>query len=1135
MEFGKNNVVDKYRTMIQQNNKFEFLLQKEALERGKKLGHKFFVARDTKKGGKVCTSFVNVHYFINFFKKQTVRHYYEKIIDKRVEMYDIDGKIENHKYWMNDTKKIIDDFLECRKNWIETTDYRNKSVNPEKNIFILQSEKLNFKKSYHIIIRNGFIFKNNVEQKKFATEFSSYLKSKHNEDFALDIDTAVYGRNQCFRTIGSSKIGSDRTLIRSGYNKLSQKCDESLFFASYVDPEIEKVENLSIFDIDKNLFAVPEKEIEEDNPIFVKEDIEVSDDKAKQLFDCLTPEKWSDYSTCLSLIFLAKKMSINDTDLHEYCKKGDNYDYKWVQNIIDGRGECNIGLGTLRFHLKDCISEDEIKKIFPKSKTYEEIKKIPKKRRTPEEQAFLEQIRGKVAKKRINPIFNLKNCNIIDIEYISQSEKWCRPIEFPPGYRSIGLHLKMGGGKTKSCIKYVSGRDKTDRIIVLSPRITFANCICAEYNKGLKEILGDDFVPFVCYTDIKNKRHLRRQNRLIISMESLHHLTECYDPDLLIIDECQANLTSHLSKTNGTELDNNIFCFETFLKSSNCKIIWADAFFGEKTCDFIRDIGVKTKIYSYKTEMKPKKAYRLKELDPKVRACIREVKDKGDRDVLKVKASSWYKLLIHKLDQGKKVYFCCTTRKIVEYIEKDFQKRYPNKNGLFYVGKSKGEKQDDFSDVNKSWGKQDLVMTTTTITVGINCDIKNYFDCKIMYFSSSANNLVADMIQASQRVRHTNDDELFYFIDEKFYTVKNKNEIDLSLSLKERWYKRSYAGFDDKAPTHLKNLAINVIYEQQVSKGFLSYLTKEFLQRCNYELLEFDEDLDEPEVVEEEDDEEEDEEDNSGDFEKILDKYLKIKDLTINQKRELEYQRNIRKLTKTEDTQLQKFYFQMLFDTKIDPEVKTRSKIVQGVFWYYLTNKYKVFNRLANCKLEKLLNEGKVSLEQKAENRFDKHSLSMLHSDDLMKLELCKEIIGELGFEHINDTATLVGTDAMTELFDNYKDRYTEISNTMDIRDERKDKTDVTFRNFVGLITQIFSSSPSSLCKFRVKSKKAFKQNGKTKWKNIYGLEFNEPLLMILLKKNPNIGMELNEIPNYFYDCLGTHEVVEEERKRLLR
>ena len=114
-------------------------------------------------------------------------------------------------------------------------------------------------------------------------------------------------------------------------------------------------------------------------------------------------------------------------------------------------------------------------------------------------------------------------------------------------------------------------------------------------------------------------------------MESLHHLTECYDPDLLIIDECQANLTSHLSKTNGTELDNNIFCFETFLKSSNCKIIWADAFFGEKTCDFIRDIGVKTKIYSYKTEMKPKKAYRLKNLDPKVRACIREVKDKGDQ------------------------------------------------------------------------------------------------------------------------------------------------------------------------------------------------------------------------------------------------------------------------------------------------------------------------------------------------------------------------------------------------------------------------------------------------------------------------------------------------------------------------
>ncbi len=74
-----------------------FSLQEEAFLRGKDLEHSFFIAKDyNKNGAKLFSSFKSIKDFLLWFDKQEDKCFYEKIINERVEYYDIDGKIKEN-------------------------------------------------------------------------------------------------------------------------------------------------------------------------------------------------------------------------------------------------------------------------------------------------------------------------------------------------------------------------------------------------------------------------------------------------------------------------------------------------------------------------------------------------------------------------------------------------------------------------------------------------------------------------------------------------------------------------------------------------------------------------------------------------------------------------------------------------------------------------------------------------------------------------------------------------------------------------------------------------------------------------------------------------------------------------------
>ena len=84
-------------------NKKMFFLQDEAYARGMEINDMFYIAKDTEKGGKIVSSFKNLDEFLTWYDKESVKNFYEKIIDERVEYIDIDGKPNENEYYKNDT------------------------------------------------------------------------------------------------------------------------------------------------------------------------------------------------------------------------------------------------------------------------------------------------------------------------------------------------------------------------------------------------------------------------------------------------------------------------------------------------------------------------------------------------------------------------------------------------------------------------------------------------------------------------------------------------------------------------------------------------------------------------------------------------------------------------------------------------------------------------------------------------------------------------------------------------------------------------------------------------------------------------------------------------------------------------
>jgi hypothetical protein len=73
--------------------------------------------------------------------------------------------------------------------------------------------------------------------------------------------------------------------------------------------------------------------------------------------------------------------------------------------------------------------------------------------------------------------------------------------------------------------------------------------------------------------------------------------------------------------------------------------------------------------------------------------------------------------------------------------------------------------------VNKYWADIDFIITNSKITVGVNFDIKNIFDCCFLFLAGFSS--PRDVIQASCRARHIISDKVYVNFIDKYNTNCN--------------------------------------------------------------------------------------------------------------------------------------------------------------------------------------------------------------------------------------------------------------------------------------------------------------------------------------------------------------------------
>ena len=1059
--------------------------QQQCFDKGDKTGHNCFIAYQQKLGGKwsnTYTSFNDIQEFLDYQEtiKSEEKRFHEIIRGSCPEYYDLDFKLDN---WVGDTvnqkiDNVIDEFIRVRNEFSYMNTVNNMTYKKH-DLIVLESCGAS-KLSLHIIIRPELnkrskrYFSNCKQQKTFAKLFSNFLE---NQDTKIVLDLSVYNSNSLMRLKDSHKTDEvDRKF--KAYTKNIQ--DPKLFFCSYVGEE--KGDFPLEIDIEKRIH----------HPLEGNE-AQLSDNEQKILFDNLAIKRWDDYDTCLSLIWLGKKFNMTDADIHLYCSKSEKYTFNWVQSTIDRRREdCPFNIGTLLYYLKQDVNAEVFKRIVPANteSTYQVIKKKNSSRRTQEEKDYLENVNNLIIKRQIDSLFAYNENAYIKIKIIPNNIPFVQDITFPKNFRCVGIHAGLGLGKTSSLVRLVKSMPEDAKVLILSPRISFSTNICAEYNRAL-----DENRQFHCYITYKKNgtrlSQLKFQNKIVISMESLHYL-EDFTPDLLIIDECNANLISSCStETNGKNLDNNIYEFNRLLHNSK-KVVVADAFLGSKVCNFFTDIKIPLFVYKYLVKPKPLKAIFLNPLDKDVKKAMKQHLSPEEYQIKKCQADSYYIKIKELLQQGKKVYAFISSRKKLEFLESELKNT--SFKGEFYSGVSQNEVPDD---LDKEWDKKDIVGTTSTITVGIS-HTSNHFDTKVIYFQASSNNYISDAIQSHFRVRKIKEDHIYVEMEEPSIFVNcpvNTKNFDDSLDHRNKWFNNAYGGFSQLDP-YMRNLLSHNHLEHSLSKQVPTKMMYKYLEECNYKIC-----IDKSQNALELRNEEKESKNNldiiiSDDEEKKVDIIKELVDNFPNAPRivELEKEKMKRKLSASERIEIDRFWFFNMYTGGTpagyrDTNISTVALAYQ--IWKYQFSGSKV---IRSMRLEKKVLEGKITIKELAEEKWSKTQFSELQNKEILKIERIIYVCKKLGLKHCNDTETEIPQEKMNEFYTEAKHEYDSIQKDMDIQDKRVKKGSATEKQFAGLCKSVFTASDHSMCNLEVIKESKVRKNGKQVRVRSYGLVPNKEL-----------------------------------------
>jgi hypothetical protein len=515
--------------------------------------------------------------------------------------------------------------------------------------------------------------------KKSNKVFAEKMQTEIKLPDGVKVDAVPYGQNQKIRMVGSSKDGEDRPFVMV-------HGDPEDMLISYVGDAEER-------DFDEN--HVPMDPQPSSPPADTKELCDI--------LDCVSVASWTDYATCLRLIWAMKTEGADDDLVHTYCMKAANYGRKWVADLC-------------RNH-----------KPSPVSPSIAYIRKIARQDNKGRYigLAFPEGKPSVAANAAVEELLQLTT----DEDTIIDNGRFVSPMPDAP---TSAVKAIMGTGKSVEMRRQIREKMKAGvkSILILSARVALSN----ETNNMLKSS------GFVLYTDWKNENYKRQRAKkeplpapplLIMQVSPSLALIGNAEYEFVIADESEA-LLSMLSPSKKIYPQRNTYLavvktFERVMRSAKW-VVAMDAFLTDRTMNLLRTLRPQTKPLLVINPTKPHQ-YVYQEF-------------RKDDYVMKLRS---------EIAAGKRVACVWGTKPMADAFHEWLNERNV-KNELYHADTDQKVATLHTADVNTHWAPLQCVGYTSKISVGTNYTADPSFDFVAVHTWQGAAP-ARDAIQASRRAR----------------------------------------------------------------------------------------------------------------------------------------------------------------------------------------------------------------------------------------------------------------------------------------------------------------------------------------------------------------------------------------------
>lgn len=584
------------------------------------------------------------------------------------------------------------------------------------------------KTSFHVVIHTDKVFENTTALKEFVytnvkprfTENVSaeLLKScqwtkvdkKTNTIVTMDsVDWMVYTTDRVLRFINQSKIGKKVRLTAYTNDDIILPCPLVTRGSDYL---------VGQYATQKEIFEVVlPAHVQKTKDLILKQSLS-SEPVAQKTFepsylselaDLIPNEIINSGTTCCKFIWSLAKSGASNELIHNHCKRTSNYDSEWVDYHIGHAATMSVTIGTLRYWASQANKDayHALSKKYQKTEIKEEV------------HAFESRI-----------------------STTTYHERYVKPFTFD-GVDTILLKSHLGTGKTTQLINAITPEIK--RILIISGRKSFTSFICGD--------LGTANLGFKSY-DERHHQALSLVPRLVIQVESLWRLADSFEKyDLVAVDESET--IAHQFYSEATHRQNLIKNHEIFadVLSTATKVLFADAFLGQRTIQISEALRAINHSQIIDNTFCPYKREAVE---------LRVIKKGKSMPAL----GEFCNRIMADLKAGKRVAVVWGSKGKAKAFAETFLKKTEYKWRL-YSSDSTETERNELKNVNHSWQDLNLLMYTSTITVGISYDpeiAEAQFDTLYLY-ASAAGSLPRDIAQSLLRCRKIKSNKLVYTVD----------------------------------------------------------------------------------------------------------------------------------------------------------------------------------------------------------------------------------------------------------------------------------------------------------------------------------------------------------------------------------